>query len=61
MSHRSTKTSMPAVAGPAPLCTTVLVGANYIRQHANLLVSGQIISGQVRALQAHISFHPLGH
>jgi hypothetical protein len=43
----NTKTSMLAVVGPAPLCTTVQAGANYTRQHANLLVSGQIVSGLV--------------
>jgi hypothetical protein len=44
MSPASTKPSMLAVAGPTLLRTTVLAGANYTRQHANLLVPGQIIS-----------------
>jgi hypothetical protein len=35
---------MLTVVSPAPLRTTVLAGANYTRQHANLLVPGQIIS-----------------
>jgi hypothetical protein len=44
MSIASTKASMLKVVGPAPLRTTVLAGANYTRQHADLLVPGQIIS-----------------
>jgi hypothetical protein len=38
---------MLAVAGPTLLRTTVLAGANYTRQHANLLVPGQIVCGLV--------------
>jgi hypothetical protein len=44
MSTASTKASMLTVVSPAPLRTTVLAGANYTRQHADLLVPGQIIS-----------------
>jgi hypothetical protein len=44
MTPTSTDPSMLAVAGPAPLRSTVLAVASYTRQHANLLVSGHIIS-----------------
>jgi hypothetical protein len=47
MSTASTKTSMLAVVGPVPLRTTVQAGVNYTRQHANLRVPGQIVSGLV--------------
>jgi hypothetical protein len=47
MSTVSTKTLILAVVGPAPLRTTVLAGTNYTRQHANLLVPGQIVSDLV--------------
>jgi uncharacterized membrane protein YdcZ (DUF606 family) len=47
MSAASTKTSMLAVVGLAPLRTTVQADANYTRQHANLLMPGQIVSGLV--------------
>jgi hypothetical protein len=47
MSPASTKTLMLTVAGPAPLHNTVLAGANYARQYANLLVPGQIVSSLV--------------
>jgi hypothetical protein len=49
MSPASTKTSMLAVAGLAPLRSTVLAVANYTRQHANLLVPEQIVSGLVNS------------
>jgi hypothetical protein len=38
---------MLMVVGSAPLRTTVLAGANYTHQHANLLVPGQIVSDLV--------------
>jgi hypothetical protein len=38
---------MLAVAGSAPLRTTVLAVASCTREHANLLVPGQIVSGLV--------------
>jgi hypothetical protein len=47
MSPASTDPSMMTVAGPAPLRPTVLVGAGYTRQHANLLAPGQIVFGLV--------------
>jgi hypothetical protein len=40
---------MLAVAGPAPLRPTLLAVASCTRQHANLLVLGQIVSGLVAA------------
>jgi hypothetical protein len=47
MSPASTDASMLAVAGSAPLRTTVLAVASCTREHANLLVPGQIVSGLV--------------
>jgi hypothetical protein len=47
MSPARTKISMLTVAGPTPPHTTVLAGAKYTRQHANLLMPGQIVSGLV--------------
>jgi hypothetical protein len=48
MSPASTVPSLLAVATPAPMYTTVVVGANYYaRQHANFHLSTQIVSGLV--------------
>jgi hypothetical protein len=47
MSPASNDASMLAVASPAPLHPTVLSVASCTRQHANLLVTGQIVSGLV--------------
>jgi hypothetical protein len=49
MSLANTDASMLAVAGPAPLRPTMLAVASCTRQHANLLVPGQIVSGLVLA------------
>jgi hypothetical protein len=43
----SSDASMLAVAVPAPLHPTLLAVHSYTRQHANLLVPGQIVSGIV--------------
>jgi hypothetical protein len=40
---------MLVVVGPAPLRPTVLAVASCTRQHANLLVPRQIVSGPVKA------------
>jgi hypothetical protein len=47
MSSASSDASMLAVANSAPLRHTVLAVASCTRQHANLLVAGQIIYGLV--------------
>jgi hypothetical protein len=47
MSPASSDASMLAVAVPAPLCPTLLAVHSCTRQHANLLVPGQIVSGLV--------------
>jgi hypothetical protein len=47
MSPDSSDASMPAVAVPAPLRPTLLAVDSCTRQHANLLVLGQIVSGLV--------------
>jgi hypothetical protein len=47
MSPASSDTSMLAVAVPAPLRPTLLAVHSCTRQHANLLVPGQIVSGLV--------------
>jgi hypothetical protein len=48
MSPASSDASMLAVAVPAPLRSTLLAVDSCTRQHANLLVPGQIVSGLVR-------------
>jgi hypothetical protein len=53
MSSASANPSMLVVAGPAPLRPTVLAVASCTRQHANLLVSGQIVSGLVLDMSRH--------
>jgi hypothetical protein len=45
---------MLAVAGPAPLRPTLLAIDSCTRQHANLLVSGQIVSGLVYQIRKSI-------
>jgi hypothetical protein len=47
MSPTSSDASMLAVAVPAPLRPTLLAVDSCTRQHANLLVLGQIVSGLV--------------
>jgi hypothetical protein len=47
MSPASSDASMLAVAVPAPLRPTLLAVGSCTRQHANLLVLGQIVSGLV--------------
>jgi hypothetical protein len=47
MSPASSDASMLAVAVPAPLRPTLLAVDSCTRQHANLLVPGQIVSGLV--------------
>jgi hypothetical protein len=47
MSPASSDASMLAVAAPAPLRPTLLEVHSCTRQHANLLVPGQIVSGLV--------------
>jgi hypothetical protein len=47
MSPASSDASMLAVAIPAPLRPTLLAVDSCTRQHANLLVPGQIVSGLV--------------
>jgi hypothetical protein len=47
MSPASSDASMPAVAILAPLRPTLLEVDSCTRQHANLLVPGQIVSGLV--------------
>jgi hypothetical protein len=47
MSPASSDASMLAVAVPAPLHPTLLAVHSCTRQHANLLVPGQIVSGLV--------------
>jgi hypothetical protein len=47
MSPASSDASMLAVAGPAPLRPNLLAVDSCTRQHANLLVPGQIVSGLV--------------
>jgi hypothetical protein len=47
MSSASSDASMLAVAVPAPLRPTLLAVHSCTRQHANLLVPGQIVSGLV--------------
>jgi hypothetical protein len=49
MSPPSSDASMLAVAVPAPLRPTLLAVDSCTRQHANLLVPGQIVSGLVWA------------
>jgi hypothetical protein len=49
MSPASSDASMLAVAVPAPLRPTLLAVDSCTRQRANLLVSGQIVSGLVGA------------
>jgi hypothetical protein len=53
MSSASANPSMLVVADPAPLRPTVLAVASCTRQHANLLVSGQIVSGLVLDMSRH--------
>jgi hypothetical protein len=48
MSPASSDASMLAVAVPAPLRPTLLAVDSCTRQHANLLVPGQIVSGLVK-------------
>jgi hypothetical protein len=50
MSPASSDASMLAVAGPAPLCPTLVAVDSCTRQHANLLVPGQIVFGLVADL-----------
>jgi hypothetical protein len=59
MSHASSDASMLAVAAPAPLRPTLLAVHSCTRQHANLLVPGQIVSGLVR--NRINSFLPMDH
>jgi hypothetical protein len=47
MSPASSDASMLAVADPAPLRPTLVAVDSCTRQHANLLVPGQIVSGLV--------------
>jgi hypothetical protein len=47
MSPASSDASMLTVAVPAPLRPTLLAVHSCTRQHANLLVPGQIVSGLV--------------
>jgi hypothetical protein len=47
MSPASSDASVLAVAGPAPQRPTLLAVDSCTRQHANLLLPGQIISGLV--------------
>jgi hypothetical protein len=47
MSPASSDASMLAVAVPAPLHPTLLAVDSCTRQHTNLLVPGQIVSGLV--------------
>jgi hypothetical protein len=47
MSPASSDASMLAVVVPAPLRPTLLAVHSCTRQHANLLVPGQIVSGLV--------------
>jgi hypothetical protein len=54
MSPASSDASMLAVAVPAPLRPTSLGVHSCTRQHANLLVPGQIVSGLVLPSQADI-------
>jgi hypothetical protein len=49
MSAASSDASMLAVAVPAPRRPTLLAVHSCTRQHANLLVPGQIVSGLVTA------------
>jgi hypothetical protein len=49
MSPASSDASMLAVADPAPLRPTLVAVDSCTRQHANLLVPGQIVSGLVLA------------
>jgi hypothetical protein len=53
MSPASSDASMPAVAVPAPLRPTLLAVHSCTRQHANLLVLGQIVSGPVLVAVVH--------
>jgi hypothetical protein len=48
MSPASSDASMLAVAVPVPLRPTLLAVDSCTRQHANLLVPGQIVSGLVK-------------
>jgi hypothetical protein len=56
MSPASSDASMMAVAGPAPLRPTLLAVDSCTRQHANLLVPGQIVSGLVLAIACMIAW-----
>jgi hypothetical protein len=58
MSPASSDASMLAVAIPAPLRLTLLAVHSCTRQHANLLVPGQIVSGLV--MSHHMSLVGLG-
>jgi hypothetical protein len=51
MSPAISDASMLAVAGPTPLCPTLLAVDSCTHQHANLLVPGQIVSGLVRDVE----------
>jgi hypothetical protein len=55
MSPDSTDASMLAVAVPAPLRPTLLAVHSCTRQHANLLVQGQIVSSLVRGAHATVA------
>jgi hypothetical protein len=66
MSHASSDASMLAVTVPAPLHPTLLAVDSCTRQHANLLVPGQIVSGLVeerlrRELELWLSAKLLAH
>jgi hypothetical protein len=50
MSPASSDASMLTVAVPAPLRPTLLAVDSCTRQHANLLVPGQIVSGLVLSI-----------
>jgi hypothetical protein len=65
MSPANSDASMLAVAVPAPLRPTSLAVDSCTRQHANLLVPGQIISGLVgvggsKEAEAHSDRHTRG-
>jgi hypothetical protein len=60
MSPTSSDASVLAVAVPTPLRPTLLAVDSCTRQHANLLVPGQIVSGLVKYPPAVLNSFQLG-